>query len=721
MKKDKDIGKTHGKKRVRFGVLPKLLMGTLLPLIIVLTLIGIQLVNNMSDTVRTVETDYLTAEAGRAAESIEGYFERYMGIAESFARAEEIVQGSSDWGQDFNESEQRDDLFDALRRIVDGKDGVAHAWVVNLGTGALLQSNGTYMDSSTFDMRSRVWYEKAIEQKSTTVTEAYSDAVTGETVVTIATPVYSGISQIAVLGLDIYINVLGVDMAAIDIGEEGYVTLYDSNNNIVYHPNSDLIMTNAADVDYSDNIKSAILNNQVVEGMEYTHGGTGYTGSTVAVDEIEYVVLGLLPQAEFETYIVETARTVTLRFVLTVLLLGIISVFFGISIARSVKKLSVAAGRIADGELDVKLDVKSGDEVGALARDIDAITRRLQEYILYINEITAVLDEIANGNFVFRLRHDYHGEFSKVKTALLRVRDTMTQTLKEVVLAADQVASGAGQVAMGAQASAQGATEQASSIQQLVATLQDVGAQISENTKLINTAGEEIEKVTREVDDGKEKMQNMLGAMEGITHNSQEVAKIIKEIEDIAFQTNILALNAAVEAARAGQAGKGFAVVADEVRNLAGKTADASQSTAVLIKNALDAVGNGKTLADDTAESFDKVYKTVGSLAENARIITENSGKQDAAVHQATEGVDQISSVVQTNSATSEQSAAASQELSGQAQTLKDLVQRFRLSEEEADYISPDYISSSDTDDTSSSVVNESQSGYSGVSAGEKY
>lgn len=720
MKKDGNVSKTQGKKKVTFGVLPKLLMGTLLPLIVVLVLIGIQLVNNMSDTVRTVETDYLTAEAKRAAENIDGYFERYMGVADSFARSREIVQGASDWGADFNETQQRNDLFDALRRIVDGESGVAYAWVANLATGALLQSNGTYMDSSTFDIQSRAWYEGAVALKSTTVTEAYTDAATGETVVTIAAPIYSGSSQIAVLGLDVTLNALGVDMAAISIGEEGYVTVYDKNNNIIYHPSSELIMTNAADVDYSENIKSAILNNQTVEGMEYTRGGTEYTGSTVSISNIGYVVLGLLPQAEFEAYIVETTQTITVRFVLTVLLLSIISTFFGITITRSVKKLSVAAGRIADGELDVKLNVKSGDEVGVLAYDIDAITKRLQEYILYINEITAVLSEIANGNFVFHLKQDYHGEFSKVKGALLRVRDTMTHTLKEVVLAADQVASGAGQVAVGAQASAQGATEQASSVQQLAATLQDVGEQISENTKLINTAGEEIEKVTREVGDGKEKMQNMLGAMEDITHNSQEVAKIIKEIEDIAFQTNILALNAAVEAARAGQAGKGFAVVADEVRSLASKTADASGSTAALIKNALDAVNNGKTLADDTAASFDKVYETVGSLAENARTITENSGKQDVAVHQAAEGVDQISSVVQTNSATSEQSAAASQELSGQAQALKDLVGRFCLSEEDVNY-TPDYTPSADADHTSPSGAAEPQSGYSGASMGEKY
>lgn len=688
MRKNRISEKAVTKERAKFGVLPKMLLGTLIPLVVVLTLIGIQLSGKMGRTVRDIESDYLTAETGRAVESIRGYFERFMGVAESSAKMQEIVQGASDWGEDFDGSAQQSDLTAVLQKISEEEESVAFAWVADLQTGAVQQSDGTYLDSSSFDIEGRSWYEGAVSQKTTTVTGAYTDAVTGEMVVTVATPIYSGNNQIAVFGLDVLLDTLSTKMSEITVGESGYVTVYDSENNIIYHPNSELLMLNASEVDYSSNIKEAIVNNETVEGLKYTRSGTEYTGSTVYIDDLGYYVLGLIPQEEFEIYIQDTSRTITLRFALTVLLLAVIAVIFSLSITKSVKKLSAAAGKIAAGELDVELNVSSRDEVGLLAKDIRAITARLKEYILYINEVTGALNEIANGNFVFHLEYEYKGEFARVKTALLRVRDTMTQTLRQVVLAADQVASGAGQVAAGAQASAQGVTEQASAVQQLAATLQDVGHQISDNTKLVNVAGTEMEKVTREVGEGKVKMQNMLGAMEDITSNSQEVAKIIKEIEDIAFQTNILALNAAVEAARAGQAGKGFAVVADEVRSLASKTADASHSTATLIKNALDAVNNGKVLADDTAASFDEVYDTVDELARNARAITENSGKQDEAVHQAADGVEQISSVVQTNSATSQQSAAASEELSGQAQTLKELVARFRLSEENNDTFS---------------------------------
>ena len=574
-------------------------------------------------------------------------------------------------------------LLSDLQGLADADESIGAVWLVDLGTGELLQSNGTFYTADQFDAASRVWYDPVVSSRTTAVTGAYTDAVTGELVVTIATPVYTsgGLSVDAVLGIDVSLDTLTEELSSVLIGESGYVTVYDSDNNVIYHPDPSVVMQNAAVMDYSDNIKQAILDRQIVEGVSYTRSGIPYTGSTVYLDGIDYFVLGLLPQAEFMSYIDSISDTIVLRFTLTVVLLAAITLFFSITITRSLKKLSVAAGRIAEGELDVETDVRSRDEVGLVAQDIRAITDRLKVYILYIDEITEVLREIGRGNFTFTLQQDYMGEFAKVKSALLEVRDTMSDTLRQVVSAASQVASGAGQVAIGAQSQAQGATEQASAVQELAATLQDVSHQISDNTKLVGEAGKAIEEVTAEVQDGKEKMRAMLAAMEDITQNSQGVAKIIKEIEDIAFQTNILALNAAVEAARAGQAGKGFAVVADEVRSLAGKTAESSRSTAALIKSALDAVEHGKALADDTAASFDTAYDTVNGLAGNARVITQNSAKQDEAIRQTTEGVDQISSVVQTNSATSEESAAASEQLSGQAQMLKELVSHFRLSD----------------------------------------
>ena len=679
-------GKVKSKQqaKVRCGILLKLLLGTLIPLIVILTIVGVQLSGNIERTVSASDIDYLTAESSGAAERINGYFSRYIGMAELSARMEEMTRGLAGWGADFSGSEAQTALLDSLRELAETDRTIAFTWLLDLDSMEFLQSDGSFLTPATFDAASRVWYDPVVNGRETAVTGAYEDVTSGQMIVTVAAPVYLNGRMAGIFGMDVLLDTLTAELASVTIGESGYVTVFDKDHNVIYHPDSSLILKNVTEIDYSDNIREAILGHQEVEGLEYTRNGVVYDGSTVYLEDLGYFVLGILPQEEYQQHVTSITQSVIRWFVLAVAVLTVITVLFSVTITKSVKKLSAAAGRIAAGELDVKTDVSSRDEVGQLGEDIDAIVDRLKEYIWYIDEITEVLNEIGRGNFVFQLHQEYKGEFSKVRTALLEVRDTVSDTLKSVVLAANQVAGGAEQVAIGAQAQAQGATEQASGVEELAATLQDVAQQIESNAHNIEATNREIALVTEEASEGEEKMKAMLGAMEDISNNSKEVEKIIKEIEDIAFQTNILALNAAVEAARAGDAGKGFAVVADEVRTLAGKTAAASQTTAELIQKALDAVEHGKALADETSASFDKVYTTVGRVADHSKLIAENSAKQDTAIRQTAQGVDQISSVVQTNSATSEESAAASEELSSQAQMLKDLVGKFRLPEEEA-------------------------------------
>ena len=390
-------------------------------------------------------------------------------------------------------------------------------------------------------------------------------------------------------------------------------------------------------------------------------------------------MLGILPQAEYNSYISETVLSITICFVACIIVLGVIVTLFGFNITRSVRKLTHVAGKIAAGELNVNVDVTGSDEVAVLGYNISRIVARLKTYMEYIDEICDVLLEIGKGNLDFTLEHDYAGEFSRVKDELLRVQELLSQTLHEVVVAADEVSTGAEQVSIGAQSQAQGATEQAASAEQLTATVAQISEQINSSTHHLESANEEMTAVVTEIRSGDQKMEHMLQAMNEITQSSLEIEKIIKSIEDIAFQTNILALNAAVEAARAGQAGKGFAVVADEVRNLAGKSAEASKTTATLIEKALVAVQNGKTIADETAASFHRVFEGVNRVAEQTSHVVQNSEEQDKQVQQTAIGVDQISSVIQTNSATAEEAAAASEQLAGQARMMKKLVAQFRL------------------------------------------
>ena len=249
----------------------------------------------------------------------------------------------------------------------------------------------------------------------------------------------------------------------------------------------------------------------------------------------------------------------------------------------------------------------------------------------------------------------------------------------QIDLSSDQVSSGADQVSSGAQALSQGAAEQASSIEELAETIRGISNHVKHNADYAEEADRRANAAGSEAVESNRRMQDMVSAMADISTSSREIGKIIKTIEDIAFQTNILALNASVEAARAGEAGRGFSVVAAEVRNLATKSAEASKDTAALIENSLNTVISGTRIADETAHSLDAVLESVRLVTGIIGQITASSIEQADSILQIEQGIERISEVVQTNSATAEESAAASEELSAQAQLLKNLTGQFRL------------------------------------------
>ena len=368
--------------------------------------------------------------------------------------------------------------------------------------------------------------------------------------------------------------------------------------------------------------------------------------------------------------------------VITILL----STYLTASITRPLRELERSAGQIEKGNFEIAVNYTSKDELGALANSFRNMIAILGTVI---SDASMLLSEMANGNFDVRTKAEdrYVGEFQGLLLSIRKLNRDLSMTLGQINQSADQVASGSGQVSNGAQALAQGATEQAASVEELAATITNISYQVKNTADNALHAKSQSSMAGDEMEECNNQMRDMMVAMDEITRSSNEISKIIKTIEDIAFQTNILALNAAVEAARAGEAGKGFAVVAEEVRSLASKSSIASKNTAELIESSVDAVSRGTQIASRTAESLVKVVDEVRSVSTKVDEIATAAEEQSGAIEQVTLGVDQISSVVQTNSATAEESAAASQELSEQADKLKSLVAKFSLREEFANAV----------------------------------
>ncbi len=356
-------------------------------------------------------------------------------------------------------------------------------------------------------------------------------------------------------------------------------------------------------------------------------------------------------------------------------LISIVIVLFNIRyinkrISKPLEQISDYAKEISLGHTNITIPVESSDEIGVLSQSFNDIIRGIQNEAI-------VLEAVADGDLTVECRK--RSETDTINISIQNTLLNLKRMFEDIITSAKQVNIGAQQISNAAQALSQGSTEQAASVEELSASVFDVSKRIKKNSENASEAFSLVSDMGNVVERGNSHMDEMLLAIEEIGDSSKEISKIINVIDDIAFQTNILALNAAVEAARAGAAGKGFAVVADEVRNLASKSSEAAKQTTILIERSNKQVENGILKAKNTAGVLSQIAQRSVSCINLVGEITEASKVQADHVVQITTGVDQISTVIQTNSATAEQCAASSEELSGQAELLEQLINRFRI------------------------------------------
>jgi methyl-accepting chemotaxis protein len=401
------------------------------------------------------------------------------------------------------------------------------------------------------------------------------------------------------------------------------------------------------------------------------------------------VSLALTIDGEIESAVnssVMLSRVTYIICVLTILAISILSIIFSMYISKIISKsiteplteIEKCAEELSNGNLHTNLEVHSNDELGNLAHSLRKAVKTLSSYI---DDISHSMGEFAKGNFDVQPESEWKGDFEEILDSFMMFEQNMAETVKGLQKVATQVETGAEQVSATSMELAQGATDQASVMQEFTATIETVSEQVSSNAKYAQNISKQVEAVGGEITITTEKMDDMVDAMSEIEKSSQQIRKIIDTINDVATQTNLLALNASIEAARAGESGRGFAVVANQVTALAAQTASAAKESTELIENSITEVTRGMRITEEIAKQQSSVAENTKNIVEDVNKVAETLGAQKDAFVQLNEGVNQINDVVQTNSATSQQCAANSQEMNSQAENLGVLISRFKVAE----------------------------------------
>ena len=537
-----------------------------------------------------------------------------------------------------------------------------------------------FLDYKFYGNGAEEYYTRASQEKVSHVVDPFVSSITGETIFVLVVPILHNDQFMGTVVVDL--NVKMFDTLGVDKSGEGAKTFFDVINKdgkFVYSSNPDAVGKNLSEYVGEETFKNEIqskFDGESIFHIKDSHriryfapltiyGTDWYVQSAMSLD--------LYNQGKNQLFVALVAAEVILFILLQVIL------FTALKKSLSpLGKLAEESDKLAEGNFDIKVSYAQEDEIGRLVKSFNNIVKRLT-YV--VSDLQAKLGAFAQGDFATEIKEDenYKGDFRPILNSLQEISTSLNSTLKNVHTSSSEVSSSAEQVSSMAQRISEGTTKQASSIAELSKTMEDITEQIRHTTKQAEKAQQLGVVSGSHVETSNQKMTDMQGAMEEITEKSKEISKIIKTIDDIAFQTNILSLNAAIEAARAGEAGKGFAVVADEVGNLAKKSQEAAQNTSLLIEETIGAVQKGAKFTEETAEALHSVSESTNQVNDLIGEISKASEEESAGVSRLSDGLQEISAVVQENSATAEESAATAEELSAQANLMNDLVDKFKV------------------------------------------
>ncbi len=679
-KKVKTESKNKVKPKNKKGIGAQIQIQTGISVTVVLAVIAVVSILIVRSMVMTANDTELKLESESAALQLENFFGPFERMVEQQAVNTEIktIINTTGEGQSITANIKYSTVLNNLletKRLDDSN--VLATWIADIDANVATMSD-RYTTGADFDVTTRPWFE-CTKTGKTVLTDPYIDEATGQSVLSVATPVKNAMGgAVGISGMDVSLESIMKLMDNYKIGEKGYVMLLTGSGAFIYHPNTDLMGTNIQDMNITQNVITAI-ESKSAQMLKYTVDGEVKYGYITPIGETGFLAISCIPQGQYYSTLVNSLLMLSFIFALGFVFVILTVRRISAKIVKPLIELNETALQLAEGNLDVSINVESEDEVGDLGRSIEKTVNRLKEYIDYIDEISEVLASMANGKLAIQLKHAYIGEFQKVKEALIHISDSMNDVMTNIAETANQVSVGSDDLAKAAQGLAEGSESQAAAVEELLATATTVADQVEENKNDSEKSAEHTKEVTAMMEESQHQMNQMREAMDKIHESSQKVVGIIKTIEDIAEQTNLLSLNASIEAARAGEAGRGFAVVAGEIGNLANESARAVNTTRDLIGVSLSEIEKGNTLVKDVVDSLSRAVSKVDEVNEMIQKSAESAEIQMQSVNQIRDGVEEMSQSIQDNSAMAEETSATSEELAAQAVTLNELVQMFEL------------------------------------------